>query len=372
VKLTVRTGQFRTAFNDVAPVVPKRTPHDILRNVKAQCVGGMLILTATDNEITATAEVTDVQCSGDGEFLIPTERVTRILSAVDADELCIDAKDKKLRMKFPGAEFQIALEDSKDFPPNGLFAVKQELSVKTRSLRRAMQQTVFAADMDSTRYALAGVHLEISRKGIVAVATDSRRLAVSQVETWDEPQEKWSLSEVIPLKAVNRLIAMLDDASEDVVLQIGDNRMRFSVGSKTLVAPFVQGRFPKWRQIADAVSGVYVNVGVEPLVSAIRQVSAISTKEERRTRFTLSDKELSLHYTAEENAGDADTAIPIETVMTDPVSVWLDSLYMLAGLNAMKPETTALMIVKDHNNAVELKTHSGQYRYIVMPMIEEQ
>lgn len=372
MKLTVRTGQFRTAFNDVAPVVPKRTPHDILRNVKAQCVGGMLILTATDNEITATAEVTDVQCSGDGEFLIPTERVTRILSAVDADELCIDAKDKKLRMKFPGAEFQIALEDSKDFPPNGLFAVKQELSVKTRSLRRAMQQTVFAADMDSTRYALAGVHLEISRKGIVAVATDSRRLAVSQVETWDEPQEKWSLSEVIPLKAVNRLIAMLDDASEDVVLQIGDNRMRFSVGSKTLVAPFVQGRFPKWRQIADAVSGVYVNVGVEPLVSAIRQVSAISTKEERRTRFTLSDKELSLHYTAEENAGDADTAIPIETVMTDPVSVWLDSLYMLAGLNAMKPETTALMIVKDHNNAVELKTHSGQYRYIVMPMIEEQ
>ena len=46
------------------------------------------------------------------------------------------------------------------------------------------ERTLFSADVESTRYALGGVLLDIGEQGLTLAATDSRRLAVNGSLNW--------------------------------------------------------------------------------------------------------------------------------------------------------------------------------------------
>ncbi len=49
--------------------------------------------------------------------------------------------------------------------------------VRAADLRKLIRRTIFATDVESTRYALGGVLVELTAETITMVGTDGRRLA---------------------------------------------------------------------------------------------------------------------------------------------------------------------------------------------------
>src|SRR5205807_3857338 len=75
------------------------------------------------------------------------------------------------------SEFTLPVEDASLYPEVPDFGATSYHIVAAADLRKLIRRTIFATDVDSTRYALGGVLVELTSESITMVGTDGRRLA---------------------------------------------------------------------------------------------------------------------------------------------------------------------------------------------------
>ena len=150
------------AFAMVGGVVPARSPKPILQNVKlvADPDGGSILM-ATDLEVGIRYRVLGVKVDQPGAVILPTARMGSILRTSTDEELAIEADGDHLVVRGLHAEFKLPSEDPNLFPEVPDFAAASYHAVAAADLRRLIRRTMFATDLESTRYALGGVLVEL-------------------------------------------------------------------------------------------------------------------------------------------------------------------------------------------------------------------
>src|SRR4051812_3868766 len=150
-------------FGMVGGVVPARSPKPILQNVKlvADPDEGSILM-ATDLEVGIRCRVLGVKVDRPGAVILPTQRIQSILRTTPDDELAIEAEGDHLIVRGLHAEFKLPSEDPDLFPEVPDFAATAYHAVAAADLRRAIRRTMFATDVESTRYALGGVLVELT------------------------------------------------------------------------------------------------------------------------------------------------------------------------------------------------------------------
>ena len=79
MKISCDREKLLHAFQTVAPVVPSRSPKQILQNVKLEVTDESAILMATDLDIGIRYEVAGVEVSAAGSAVLPVTRFGSIL-----------------------------------------------------------------------------------------------------------------------------------------------------------------------------------------------------------------------------------------------------------------------------------------------------
>src|SRR5215468_1738723 len=174
-----------TAFGLVSGVVPARSPKPILQNVKliADADEGSVLM-GTDLEVGIRHRVLGVKVDQPGTVILPTAQVGSILRTSSDVELAIEAEDDSLYPEVP------------DFGATAYHVVA------AADLKKLIRRTIFATDVESTRYALGGVLVELTAESIAMVGTDGRRLARMSAPTEAEGDAANPAgSPVIPVKA---------------------------------------------------------------------------------------------------------------------------------------------------------------------------
>ena len=92
-----------------------------------------------------------------------------------------------------------------------------DFSIKTAALRLGIERTIFAAARENTRYAINGVLWEKNDGKLTLVATDGRRLALSQ--TVLEKSSGNEVKAIVPTKAMQVFIRLHPDADEIIGLK---------------------------------------------------------------------------------------------------------------------------------------------------------
>ena len=117
------------------------------------------------------------------------------------------------------------------------------ISVDPAAFSEAVGQVARAASRDEARPVLTGVLLEISRKGVVLVATDSYRLAVRDLVATADGEAK----AIVPERALTEAgRAATDRGGRGVRQRLAD---RVQVGTLTLTSRLIEGEFPNYRQL---------------------------------------------------------------------------------------------------------------------------
>jgi len=240
-----------------------------------------------------------------------------------------------------------------------------------RLLREIVRRTVFATDPESSRYALGGVLLELTAKGITAVATDGRRLAKQ-----DGPAESVGGHEtgdtmpIVPIRAMQLLERALADSEENVQLATGANDVRVRSGSATIHAQLVEGRYPKWRDVfprREDMTKIELTAG--PFHAAVRQAAIVTSAEHRGVEFTFGEGKIVLAAHGAE-MGESHVELPI-AYDGPAIPVVLDPRFVADFLRVLDPEQTFQMEMRDAESAVVCSTDDG-YGYVIMPLAREQ
>lgn len=366
MRIEAATKAFREAFSQAAAATPSQTPKDILKNVKASSDGkGRVKLFGTSMEFGLESWVEADATKG--EILLPAARVKDWLSRVTAETLLIEGDADKLAFCCGLAEMTCGGIAPAEFPKMDEFTAKGELTVQAEALSEAIRRTQFAADEASTRYAMAGLFLDVGKDSLTVVATDSRRLSAVPLEC--STIEGKPPSPILPIKAARVLRSAIAAANDgDVTIAIGDNRVSFATGSAVVVCRLVEGRFPRYRDVIPRKFNHSVALVTGPLVAAISQAVVVTNDESRGVDFAFSDGSLLL--TAEsQDMGQSKVSIPVPW-SGDAVTVTLDARYALDALRLLPGDTLVEWKINDADSPVLLD--SLGWTYIIMPLSRDR
>lgn len=387
------------AVNNVASVVPARTPTPALSCVKlvARKVGGVgeLTLSGTDAETSLHLTLTQVDVQQPGEVAIPADKLRAIVSAEDGEPtLTIETEGDQCHIRGTNAHFRVFAYPAKDFPAMPDFAAasggtgpdpaKAVFSQTAGGLMEIVSRTVFATARETSRYAINGVLLKRNGKKLEMVATDGRRLALSRCELTGASAKGEAVTCIVPTKALNIMMKLARDPEENVRMAISDTRIFFAFepagpgGGKdpdkqpapraVLSSVLVEGTFPPYEDVIPKDQDKKVTAGRDALSSAVRKASVLTNEESRGVRmaFTSKDKKLKLSSRAPE-MGESEISIDLTKYEGEDIEISFNPTFITDVLKVI-PDQDVIVELKAPNRPGLIRLVNNEFVYVVMPV----
>lgn len=361
-----------SAFGMVSGVVPARSPKPILQNVKlvADPEEGSILM-ATDLEVGIRHRVLGVKVDQPGSVILPTGRFNQILRSTRDAELNLEVVNDELLIKGLRAEFKLPGEDPSLYPEVPDFAATSFHVVSAADLRKLIRRTIFATDVESTRYALGGVLVELTPESITMVGTDGRRLArmVASAESENNAPNPPG-NPVVPVKALKLIERNLDDSDPPVHIAIqGTSAVLVRTERAVIYSRLVEGRFPRYQDVFPANVEVKIKINTGELRLAVEQASIVTSEESRGVDFSFGNGVLRLSsQAADVGSSFVELPIPYEG---KPVEITFDPRYLTDALKTLDDESEITAELIDSKNAAVFKTEDG-YTYVVMPLMRDR
>ncbi len=368
--LTCSRNALTTAFGAVAGVVPSRTTKEILKNIKLQATTSTVTLLGTDSEISLRCVIPEVSTDTGGETLLPASRLLSILREMTDDSVTLEVTGDAVWIRGAHSEFRLSAEDPADFPPVAQFEDDSYFTLPAAAFRQLIRRTVFATDVESTRYALGGVLMDLGPERATLAATDSRRLSVagSACQVIGSPVPA-SPPPVVPSKAMSLLERVLGDNTEDVRIAIHPNDIVVQAGSVTISSQLVQGRFPDYNKVIPKSFSHTIDMVVGPFYQAIRQAQILTNEESRGVDFTFTEGALRLSSQAAD-VGQSKIELPISYAGPD-LTITFDPRFIADFLKTLETSAQVQFRLIDEESAAVLTT-DDDYTYVIMPLSRDR
>jgi DNA polymerase III subunit beta len=359
-----------SAFQIAASVAATRSPKPILQNVKLEVTPTQATLMATDQETAIRIQLEDLEVIGAGNVILPVDRFGPILRESSDTHLTIESTDIGTRVHGERSLFQLPSGNPDEFPSISDFFEEKYHEISARLFRELIRRTVFATDVESSRYALGGVLLEFEEDKLVAVGTDGRRLAKMEGEAQSVGGHHGSETvTIVPSKAMHLLERALADEQGSVLLAARNNDILVKTPRLLISSRLVEGRFPRWRDVFPKREGsIRIELTVGPTYAAVRQASVVNNKESRGVELLFGDGMLVMAAATAE-VGESRVEFPL-AYAGDPLKVTLDHRYVSEFLRVLDPQAIVTLEVQGSESAALFTTDDG-YGYVVMPMSTE-
>lgn len=367
MKIICDREPFLAAYQTAASVAPTRSPKPILQNVKLEATEQGAVLTATDLEVGIRVEATGVQIEQPGSVVLPVAQVNSILRESSDDQLTIELADTSIKIHGQNSRFKLPSNPPEEFPAVARFEEEKYHEVPAKLFKEMIRRTLFATDVESTRYALGGVLLEMDEKSIIAVGTDGRRLAKMEGPALSvNGHESGESSTIVPTKSMQLIDRALNDDDTEISIAARGNDILVRSPRVTVFSRLVEGRFPKWRDVLPQRTGAeQVSLTVGPMFSALRQASIVTSQESRGIEFTFSEGNLNLAGTTAD-VGESEVELPI-AYSGPEIKLSLDSRFVSEFLRVLDPDRTITVEIENSDSAALFTTDDG-YGYVVMPL----
>src|SRR6478735_6339691 len=260
----------------VSRAVSSRSTLPVLANVLLRTEDAGLKLTATNLEIGITYWVPG-KIETDGATTVPARLLSDLVSSLPASEkvdLELQGTDT-LHLRCGRVATHVKGIDADEFPTIQTAGERPTTRVSQKVMKRALDETVFAAASDEARPILTGVLARFEGDKLTLAAADNYRIAVRTIPILDAVPET---SVVIPARALNELARILSDVDDpvEVVLAGGRNQILFHLDGIDLVSRLIDDQFPNYQQVVPQTHTTRAILDREELLRAVRPAALIA------------------------------------------------------------------------------------------------
>jgi len=361
MKLQVTQENLNRALGAVARVANSRNPLPILSNVLLKTNNNRLSISATNLDIAITQHI-GAKVSEEGSITVPARLMQDFVSSLPSGVIDLELEDSKLRIKTDQYNSVVNGIVADDFPVMPEITSGKSWSVPGATLKRALQQVVFAASNDESRPVLTGVYVHTGENSLYIAATDSYRLAEKQLG-----KNKEAVQLLIPATAMQDLLRIVGDFDGDVQVTHDDQQILFHVGDVDLIARLLEGKYPDYRKLIPSEFAVSVTLKRADFVN-ITKVSSLFARESAGSVTVHVDEEtktVSIHSIASQLG--ENTANATATVKGSG-SITLNSRYLLDGLQALSGDTVTFGFNGKLEATLLKDAADGGYSHIIMPL----
>ena len=321
--------------------------------------GGELTLITTDLEVSARLTIS-VAVTESGIALVPARLLGDTVKSLSNAPVEVETDQSQVTIRCAAYECTLRLLPAEDFPglqePSGT-----TVTAEASAFAEAIGQVGRGASRDEARPVLTGVLLEVSREGVVMVATDSYRLAVRDLVASATGEAK----AIVPERAMSEAgRAAAADEKSTVEIFVDESQVSFKIGALTLTSRLIEGEFPNYRQLLPEATESRLTVSRQQLLDAVRRVGLLARDTTPvRLEFNALGVKLS--------SSSPDLGQAVETVEAryegEDLTVAFNPQYLADGLTAATGETVRLD-VRDGLKPGVVHGEGDEFTYLVMPV----
>jgi len=352
----------------VSRAVSTRSTLPVLANVLLRTEDGGLKLTATNLEIGITYWVPG-KIDTDGATTVPAKLLTDYVNTLQGGEK-VDLEltaGETLHLRAGRYESHLKGIDADEFPSIQTAGERPTTRIAQNVLRRALEETTFAAASDEARPILTGVLARFEGDTVTLAAADNYRIAVKTIPVLDAVTDT---SVVIPARALNELARVLADVDDpvEVVLAQAKNQILFHLEGVDLVSRLIDGQFPNYQQVLPQSHSTKAVLDREELLRAVRPAALIAHESANIVKLQFSpDGEAGIVVSANAEIGDHVGQVEA-AVEGDGTTIAFNARYLADVLTNVSAEQFVLELNGPLSPGVFRPVGDDQYVHVVMPV----
>ena len=283
----------------VGRAVSSRSTLPVLGNILLEAKDDQLRLAATNLEIGVSCWI-GAKVEDEGAITVPARLLTDFVNSLPPDQIDMELAVRTQTLHMICARYDAKMKgiDAADFPIIPTMNTNEEgsgddndlldgveMRLETGSLRKMIDQVIFAASTDESRPTFTGVEVVFGKETLKMAATDGYRLSVRSIALAEERDEE--LTVIVPAKSLNELSRISADGDQDqpvhvlvtqarnqVLFQVlGNSDARGSFQRVELVSQLIDAKFPDYNPLLPKSYETRTIVDTASLLKAVRVAS---------------------------------------------------------------------------------------------------
>jgi len=335
---------------------------------------GWIGVAATDLELTMQ---TAFQAGVDepGLEVVPGRLFNEIVRNLGSGQVSLASAEGELEIASGRGHFRVRTLMPDDYPALPVEeSAADSISVEMDSgaLAGSLAQVVRSASSDESRQVLTGVLWEIEPGRLTLAATDSYRLAVSEVEVEGGPGE--AVKVILPARALAELGRALQGTGGRVRTLVRDNLVTFflatggqegSGGGQSVIATrFIEGEFPNYRRLLPEGYPNALTVDRESLLETVKRVGLLAQNNLPVKLRLAGELEVSAHTP---DVGEGQEVVDAE-YQGEPFVIAFNPQFLHEGASAIRTERVVLEAGDGLKPALLKGEDETSFTYLLMPV----
>jgi DNA polymerase III subunit beta len=335
---------------------------------------GAVKVAATDLELTM-ATALRAAVDEPGRAVLPGRLFGEMSRSLGTGQVSLAATEAEAEIGSGRGQFRVKTLATDDYPALPIDELEEgeeetAVGVDAGELATGLSQVVRAASTDESRQVLTGVLWELTEGSLNLAATDSYRLGVKELEVSGGPVEMRKV--VLPARALNELARALLGGVSRIRAELKEHLIVFSLlpdesddsGRTVIGTRFIEGEFPKYRQLIPEGYTNTLRVEREALLEVVKRVGLLAQNNMPVKLRLGAELEVSAH-TPDVGEGQEllDAAYQGEAFV-----IAFNPQFMLDGGTAIKGDQLILQAGDGLKPAILRGEEGDSFTYLLMPV----
>jgi DNA polymerase-3 subunit beta len=322
-----------------------------------------LELVGTDLDVAVRYRVADVKVEEPGTALVPARVTADFVRDLSGDTVRLRKKGDGFVIEGgAGERCELTTVDPDEYPVVARFAEEGSLAVQGGQFSRLVARTDFAAAREAGRYAMHGILTELEGDELRMVATDGRRLVLASAPA--EERAATPKRAIVPTKGMQLFCRVIDDPTEVVRVQFGDNQFGLKTTKAEVFARLIDGEFPRYGAVIPSSTQNTVEADTQALHQKLKLVANVTSADTRAVRLSIQKDRLTIHGRSAA-MGQAEAQLEVR-FDGKPCDIAFNPDYLIDGLKNCE-QSTVRFEYNEKNNPGKF-TLGENYIYVVMPI----
>ena len=311
-------------------------------------------------EISTPAEVKEK-----GVLAIPAAILSQTLRSISADKITLSSEEGNLLIESRGTKTLIKSVPHEEFPTLPISENAKGIELSRGKLLKGLQSVSYAASPSMIRPDLGSIYLKVSKGTLVAVATDSFRLAEKTIA---ESGAKLEGELLIPLKHALELAHILERLEESTVtLSIDDSQLVLHAPILRFTSRVVDAQFPNYKEIVPKGATTEATLLKADLAEMLRKARVFSGNDMHVGLHTYPKKKIFTATARSNDVGEMSDSIDA-ALSGDDLDINFHIGYLADALPSIESDSVVLAFAGPGKPLVMRGVSDSSFMYLVMPL----
>ncbi|KIM02711.1 MAG: DNA polymerase III subunit beta [Sulfurovum sp. AS07-7] len=354
MKVKVQKQVIESILINLQPFLEKKDASQITSHIFFNANENECTIKACDLEIGLSINTKHIKVEENGICTANGKKLLDIIRILKDDEITLEVLDNSLVIKQKKSKFKLPIFDASTYPALPQTDNKTQITLDSLQLIQSFKKISPAIDTNNPKFELNGALINIKEKSTDIVGTDTRRLAISTINSASSKE----LAIIVPKKAILEIQKLfLDKISifyDNVNLIISNDNYYF-------YSKLINGKYPDYARIIPTSIKHNLKLPKKDMAEAIKMMSTIS----QDIKLTINSNNIIFHALSSDNL-EAKTELEINTGISEIFEISFNSRYILDFLYQIDDDIFE-MNLNEPNLPFVVK--SNEFMTIIMPII---